>query len=117
MKILLPFNLFKKVLLVAMPLTAGILLMDSCTNPDSGGVNCSNAQLCIQNQSGKVVHYQFDQQPGYTDSIMPGGSACKYVGKVVVNSTTSQTVTTWFYSDRGNYAITVSQCSQTQIIK
>ena len=80
-------------------------------------VNCSNGQLCIQNKAGKVVHYGWDTGGGqYTDSIMPNGSACKNVGQVEVSSTTSITPTTYFYSDRGNYAITVSTCNQTQII-
>ena len=85
----------------------------SCKKP----INCSNAQLCIQNKSTKVVH--FDWNGGarqYNDSIMPGGSACKYVGQVTVNNTTTSTPTTYFYSDRGNYAITVSECNQSQII-
>jgi hypothetical protein len=115
MKTTLSFNLLKKALLVAIPFAGIIFLQESCAK--SNNVNCSNAQLCIQNQSGKVVHYAFNQQPGYTDSIMPNGSACVYVGQVVVNNTTTTTPTTYFYSDRGNYAITVTQCNQTQIIK
>lgn len=81
-------------------------------------VNCNNAQLCIQNKSGVVVHYGWDTGGGmYTDSIMPNASACKSVGQVEVSSTTNITPTTYFFSDRGNYAITVSSCNQTQILK
>ena len=78
-------------------------------------VNCSNAQICVQNKSGKVVHYAWDSNM-FTDSIMPNGSACKYVGQVVVTNTTTQTPTTYFYSDRINVAITVNTCNQVQVI-
>jgi hypothetical protein len=88
-------------------------LLSACKKP----INCSNAQLCIQNKSGRVVHFDWNGGAGqYNDSIMPNASACKNVGQVTVNNTTTSTPTTYFYSDRGNYAITVSECNQSQII-
>lgn len=88
-------------------------LSSSCAKKAT--VNCSNAQLCVQNKSTKVVHFAWNSSM-YNDSIMPNGSACKYVGQVTINNTTTQTPTTNFNSDRGDYLITVRECNQSQII-
>ena len=108
----------KKISMGALLLMCIIVFLGFISCKKKATVNCSNAQLCIQNKSGVVVHYGWDTGGGmYTDSIMPNASACKSVGQVEVTSTTSITPTTYFYSDRGNYAITVSSCNQTQILK
>jgi hypothetical protein len=109
------FGLKKKWLGIAAFCIVSFVLI-SCSKSSSSNVNCSNAQLCIVNHHGKVIHYSWNVQGVYLDSIMPNGTVCTSVGQVTVNSTTTQTPTVWFYSDDGNYQITVNQCSVTQAI-
>jgi len=77
---------------------------------------CDNAQLCVQNIGTTVVHYSWGASY-YSDSIMPGKSACISVGSVNTDPNHSETHTEDFESDHGNYFILVDQCSVTKQIK
>lgn len=77
---------------------------------------CDNAQLCVKNIGNKVIHYAWNTS-GLSDSIMPGGSACTNVGKMNADPNNSETPTTYFYSDHGNYAITVNECNEVKDIQ
>jgi hypothetical protein len=86
----------------------------SCKKP----INCSNAQLCVQNKVGKVVHYNFNGTAGqYLDSIMPNASACIYVGQVIEKNGTDESEWVYFFSDQGNYVIEVNTCNQIRVLQ
>jgi hypothetical protein len=105
----------KKIFIAACAMS--VVCVGSICCSKSANVNCNNAQLCIVNKHGKVVHFGWNTGAfQYNDSIMPNGSACTNVGPVKINSTTNETESIWFYSDDGNYEITVNQCSATQIL-
>lgn len=97
----------------ALPLSAvllAIVLLPSCEKK----IEC-DATLCIKNISSTVVHYSWGSSV-YTDSILPGASACVNVGPIEVSSTSTSTPTWYFESDHGNYAITVDECAENHEI-
>jgi len=73
-------------------------------------VQCDNAQLCVKNTGNGVIHYAWNGNI-YTDSLMPGQSACKYVGPIKITRTKEQVVWVDFESDHGNYRIKVDNCT------
>lgn len=68
---------------------------------------CNNARVCVYNATGDTVRYAFNSN--FQDKILlPNDTACNYVGEV----SRSQSYTTTFYSDHGNYFLDVEQCRE-----
>jgi len=78
-------------------------------------VDCE-ATLCIKNIGSQVIHYSWGSSY-YTDSIMPGESACENVGHIEISNRVEHTRTAYFESDHGNYAIRVDECDENQEIE
>ena len=87
-----------------------VLCMSSCKK-----VDC-DATLCVKNTGSQVIHYAWGSN-FYTDSIMPGESACENVGHIEITSTTESTITAYFNSDHGDYAILVDECDENHEIQ
>lgn len=77
--------------------------------------NCDNAELCVTNETGSVVHYAW-QSNLYTDSVMPGGTICTTVGELKTRPWGGTYSTTQLNTDHGDYAWDVTECHQKESI-
>ena len=73
---------------------------------------CANAEICVKNISTEVIRYGWNTN-AHSDSLLPGNSTCQKVGSL---SGGSYVVTT-FDSNKGVYAIKVTECEQKMEIK
>ena len=48
---------------------------------------------------------------------MPGETACENVGHIEITSTSESTITAYFNSDHGDYAILVDECEENHEIQ
>lgn len=77
--------------------------------------NCANAELCVKNETGSVVHYAWRSNI-YTDSVMPGGTICTTVGELKTRPWGGTYSTTYLNTDHGSYAWDVTRCHQKESI-
>jgi|WetSurMetagenome_2_1015567.scaffolds.fasta_scaffold285746_1 hypothetical protein len=87
-------------------------LLFSC----KGGVDCDNAEVCVINNTGDVVHFCWGCSY-YMDSLMPGEMKCNSVGEIHIDRTTNNSVIAYFTSDHGDYAIEVAECSKKFVLE
>ena len=78
-------------------------------------VDC-DATLCVKNIGNDTIHYSWGSS-AYEDSILPGKSACKNVGHIEIDGSSESTITAYFDSDHGNYAIKVDECEENHEIE
>lgn len=71
--------------------------------------HCDNAQLCVKNVGNDTINYCWGCYP-YTEVLLPGEKACRYVGEVTITSTEETYTVQYFDSDRGNIAIKMNDC-------
>ena len=88
-----------------------IIVFTSCKKK----VDC-DATLCVKNIGNDTIHYSWGSSV-YEDSILPGHSACKSVGHIEIDGTSESTVTAYFDSDHGNFAIKVDECEENHEIE
>src|SRR6185436_15292591 len=83
-----------------------LIFLSSCKKK----VSCE-ANLCVKNIGQETIHYSWGSSV-YTDSVMPGESACKSVGHIEIDEGSSSTTVEYFNSDHGHYAIEVDECEE-----
>jgi hypothetical protein len=88
-----------------------LLTLVSCRK----NVNCDNAKVCVQNNTGEVVYYRWGYSSAdFEDSLMPGQTTCDYVGEIHINYTltghSSQTTFTGFYSSEYDIFEEITAC-------
>ena len=80
----------------------------SCREP----LNCDNAELCVKNIGTDTIFYCWGCNY-YEDYILPGESACIYVGEV-----THESQPIYYFDTNGaTYAIPVDDCFVEKLIE
>jgi hypothetical protein len=82
-----------------------VILFTACKKK----TKCDNAQLCIKNIGTDTIYFCWGCS-SYTDSILPGGKACRYVGPIEVSGSSENVVWSDFESTHGNFRIKVDDC-------
>jgi hypothetical protein len=72
-------------------------------------VDCDNAQICLKNIGNDTIWYCWGCS-GYTETLLPGDKACKYVGEVYIKNSSESIVWIDFTSDHGHYRMKVDDC-------
>lgn len=93
--------------LILPPITAliSICLLTGCFQ----NIQCDNAETCVINESNDTVFYCWGCN-FLEDTILPGDSACRFVGEISVGPNSSSIVTVHFESTKGNFAWHVDDC-------
>lgn len=82
-----------------------IIFLEGCKKK----IECDNAQLCVKNIGTDKIYYCWGCS-FYSDSILPGNKACKYVGAIEITSSSESVVWVDFSSSKGSYRIKVDDC-------
>ena len=96
---------------IYIPFLIAMLIFLSCKKK----VDC-DATLCVKNIGHDTIHYSWGSS-AYSDSLLPSQTACKSVGHIEIDGTSNSTVTAYFESDHGNFAIKVDECEENHEIE
>ena len=87
----------------------GIVLVGFAACKKKDGISCDNAELRIKNIGNDTIWYSFNSR-AWDQMLLPDSSVSHFVGPIEVSDESESTVTTYFESDHGNYAIEVNDC-------
>lgn len=78
-------------------------------------MNCSNAEVCVYNNTNEVVYYRWGYSSApFEDSLMPGESTCDSIGEIHINYTfsghLSQTTYVEFFSSEYDIVEEIVDC-------